>query len=359
MGDAAFMDRALFLAERGLGRTSPNPIVGAVVVSPDGVVVGQGAHLDLGGPHAEVNALEMAGSRAAGATMFVTLEPCCHVGRTGPCAAKIVEAGVARVSYAVADPNPRVSGGGAAYLREHGVEVIQGLRRAEAERQHRPFFTWIREKRPAVTVKMAVSSDGFVGKRGGRVMLTGPSANRWTHRQRAAVDALAVGSETILVDDSLLTPRGAYRSRPLTRVIFDWRLRVEASAAVFSTLDVGPVIMVTSAEAVSQHPSRAASLRQAGAEVHGFGARSLRAVLEWLASRGIADLLVEGGPTLAGALIAEGLVDRMQWIVTPARLGDGVRWSLGGVDEALMERPPIALPLGADALLEFDVHRTH
>ena len=194
--DMEFMDRAFFLAERGRGRTTPNPLVGAVVVTPDGVVVGQGAHLEAGGPHAEVVALDVAGARARGATLYCTLEPCSHTGRTGPCVERIAAAGVARVVAAVTDPNPRVAGRGFEVLRARGIDVVDGIGAAEAARQNAAFFTWIAHGRPFVTLKSAVSSDGFVGRRDRRVELTGPAANRFLQRERAAFDAIAVGSGT-------------------------------------------------------------------------------------------------------------------------------------------------------------------
>jgi diaminohydroxyphosphoribosylaminopyrimidine deaminase/5-amino-6-(5-phosphoribosylamino)uracil reductase len=245
--DARFMARALTLAERGRGRTSPNPIVGAVVVSPDGVVVGQGAHLEAGGPHAEVHALDLAGDRAHGATIYVTLEPCSHTGRTGPCVERIVAAGISRVVFATRDPNPRVSGGGAAYLLARGVAVTEGVAEAEAQRQNAPFFTWVTQHRAFVTLKMAVSSDGYVGRPRRRTRLTGAAADAWLHRQRAEVDALIVGAETVLIDDPRLTARGVFRYRPLTRVVVDWRARVPETAAVYGSPSAGPVLMVVSA----------------------------------------------------------------------------------------------------------------
>ncbi len=258
------MARALFWAARGRGRTSPNPVVGAVVVSPDGVVLGQGAHLQAGGPHAEVHALEAAGARAKGATLYCTLEPCCHAGRTGPCVERVVAAGIARVVAAVEDPNPLVAGKGLAFLREHGVRVETGVGGRCAARQNESFFTWIRRGRPFVILKAAVSSDGFVGRPDRRVRLTGPEADRWFHRQRAEIDALAVGAGTVLVDDPLLTPREVYRHRPLTRVLFDWRARLDAAARVFSTLEAGPIIMIVGeAAARTREAHLAASRRRA------------------------------------------------------------------------------------------------
>src|SRR5579862_622609 len=331
------MERALFLAERGLGRTTPNPIVGAVVVSPDGVVVGQGAHLEAGGPHAEVHALDAAGGRARGADLYVTLEPCRHRGRTGPCVDRILSAGVARVIYAVRDPNPGIESGGGRFLREHGVEVVEGIGRRHALRQHAPFFTWVTSKRPHVTLKMVMSADGFAGRPDRRVKLSGPEADRWVHRQRAEVDAIAVGSETVLVDDPRLTARGAYRARPLTRVVVDWRGRTQPSAAVFSTLDAGPVIIVTTARAASERPDVLHALEERGVVIERFDTRDVAGVLRRLAERDVVSLLVEGGPGLAAAFAAAKLVDRAELIVTPRALGEGARWF---PLELLVERPP-------------------
>jgi diaminohydroxyphosphoribosylaminopyrimidine deaminase/5-amino-6-(5-phosphoribosylamino)uracil reductase len=348
------MERALLLAERGRGRTAPNPSVGAVVVSPDGIVIGQGTTAHAGGPHAEVEALAEAGDLARGATLYSTLEPCFHHGRTGPCVARIVTAGIRRVVVAVADPNPLVAGQGLAYLKEHGVEVVEGLRRAEAVRQHAAFFIWVLRRRPCVTLKAAISRDGFVGSPTERLRLTGDAADRYFHRQRAEVDAIAVGSGTVLVDDPLLTARGAYRFRPLIRVIFDWRGRVPPSARVFSTRDQGPILLAVSAERVAAEEGLAAAWRAAGAEVIALEERRVLPVLETLAARDVLSLLVEGGPTLQRVFMDAGVVDRVQWVVAPVDLGQGVPYP--------PELRPDALPrtirrLGRDTFFEFDVYR--
>lgn len=353
------MERALFWAERGRGLTSPNPIVGAVVVAPGGIVVGQGAHLAAGGPHAEVAALDEAGTRARGATLYCTLEPCAHTGRTGPCVERIAAAGVRRVVAAVSDPNPAVAGRGFAFLRAHGVEVVDGVGRGPALAQHAPFFTWITRRRPLVIAKAAVSADGFVGGDArGAVRLTGHAADRYFHRQRAEVDAIAVGSGTMVVDDPLLTPRGAYRARPLTRVVFDWRGRVPASARLFSTLSAGPVIMVVSDWTRERHQAHFAELERMGVAVEAFGSRDLGPVLERLGQRPIVSLLVEGGPALHTALTAEGLVDRVQRVETPRVLGSGVPVAPVFGGETPGASTARIIRLGADRLVEFDVHRT-
>ncbi len=355
--DAAFMERALFWAERGRGRTSPNPIVGAVVVTPEGVVVGQGAHLVAGGPHAEIFALDEAGGRAAGSTLYCTLEPCCHVGRTGPCVERILAARIARVVAAIGDPNPRVAGRGFEFLRQHGIAVEQGAGAADAARQNGPFLTWIKQQRPFVIVKTAVSADGFVGQTDRRVHLTSDVANRWFQRQRAEVDAIAVGAGTMIVDDPLLTTREVYRPRPQTRVIFDWHARVPATARVFSTVGEGPVIMVVLDEAVQGRHDHVDRLAGNGVTVERFPTRDIAEVLGWLAAHGVLSLLVEGGPALQAAFAEARLVDRVQRVRTPHQLGSGV-----AAPDFVMERSPAdrTIPLGVDILEEFeasDVHR--
>src|SRR5262249_22510177 len=219
------MRKALALAERGRGSTSPNPMVGALVVDDDGVIVGRGAHRIAGGPHAGVIALDDAGERARGATLYCTLEPCSHTGRTGPCAPLVTGAGIRRAVIAIEDPSPLVQGRGLAHLRERGVEVAVGVERERALRQNAVFLTSMQLGRPHVTLKAALSVDGRIAAApGARTPLTGPAANRRVHRQRAEVDAIGVGSETVLIDDPLLTPPGADRSRPLTPDGFDRRL---------------------------------------------------------------------------------------------------------------------------------------
>lgn len=357
--DAFFMRKALALAERGRGRTSPNPMVGALVVDPDGVIVGRGAHEFAGGPHAEVHALNDAGARANGATLYCTLEPCTHVGRTGPCAPRVAAAGIRRVVVAAEDPNP-IARGGNAFLLDHGLEVQSGILAGEAAAQNRPFFTLVRCHRPFVTMKIALSSDGKVSAGAGlRTAITGDAANRFVHRERAEIDAIAVGSGTVLADDPLLTARVAYRQRPVTRVIYDRRLRTPPSARMFSTLGEGPVIIMTNPQAVAADPDRAAALDEAGAVIHSIdGSHLLEASLEALAARGVLSLVVEGGPLLHGAFWDANLVDRVQILVAPRTIGErGVAWlGLPMMGSTRLEwREP--RHLGDDVLLEGYVHR--
>ena len=364
--DDAHMQRALALAARGRGRTSPNPMVGAVIVDEEGVVVGRGWHEAAGTPHAEVHALRDAGERARGATLYCTLEPCSHTGRTGPCAPLIVQAGVRRVVVATVDPNPIVAGRGLALLEAHGVEVTTGVLGAEAAALNRPFFTVMREGRPFVTAKVALSLDACVAAApGSRTRLTGEPANARVHRERAETDAIAVGSGTILADDPLLTARGVYRIRPLTRVVFDTGLRTPPGARVLTTLEAGPVIIVTSAATAASRPEALSALQRAGADVQSYpeaagGRPSLPAVLKHLAERELTSVILEGGPRLHQAAWDAGVVDRVQMIVAPRAVGPGgVRWldydtmRVGELHDLSCE------PVGEDVFIEGYVHRAH
>jgi len=353
------MRRALEHARRGLGRTSPNPIVGACVVA-DGVVVGQGAHERAGSPHAEVHALDEAGDAARGATLYCTLEPCCHAGRTGPCTDRILEAGIRRVVAAMEDPFPHVRGGGFAALRARGVEVDVGVEREEAARLNQPFLTVVREGRPFVILKAAGSIDGRIAASPGeRTQLTSAPATRRAQYDRAWVDAIGVGSETVLVDDPLLTARDVYRERPLTRVIFDRRLRTPPAARLLSTVADGPVIILTTAEAVRDDRARAAALERAGATLVTLAGPGLAAAVRELPAYGIQSLLIEGGAALHAAARDAGIVDYVQLYVTPVALGpDGVPLDDRAFSTvSLFERKVHVL--GPDVLIEGYVHRPH
>jgi diaminohydroxyphosphoribosylaminopyrimidine deaminase/5-amino-6-(5-phosphoribosylamino)uracil reductase len=354
-----YMARALALAERGRGRTAPNPMVGAVVVDREGVVVGRGTHERAGTPHAEIHALVEAGPRARGATLYCTLEPCCHAGRTGPCVERIVADGVTRVVAAVEDPNPLVSGGGFRYLREHGVAVEVGTGGAEARRLNAPFFSLIQRRRPWTTMKVAMSLDGRIAARPGvRTSLTGPEANRRVHALRAEVDAIGVGSGTMLVDDPLLTARGAYRHRPLTRVVFDRRLRTPPGARLLSTLGAGQVIIMTAEETASREPARVRALVAAGATLEFLQQPAIDAAVRRLGELGVGSLLLEGGAALHAAAWRAGVVDAVQAFVTPQWLGEGgVAWMADEPFSFTALRDLNTVALGDDILIEGHVHR--
>lgn len=353
------MRRALAHARRGLGRTSPNPVVGACVVGPDGVVLGDGCHERAGDAHAEVVALREAGARARGATLYCTLEPCVHTGRTGPCTDRIIEAGITRVVAAMEDPYPLVRGRGFATLRDHGITVETGVERHEASLLNQPFVTSVREGRPFVILKAATTLDGrLAASPGVRTSITSTAATRHVHHQRAWVDAIAIGSGTLLVDDPVLTPRLVYRERPLTRVVFDRRLRTPPGARLCSTLSAGPVIIVTAAETVRRHGARAAALEAAGMTVMALHTADLASGVQALGERGVQSLLIEGGATLYQAAWDAGIVDYVQVYVSPT--------AVGGAGPVLLEGRPAVLAslheknvhaLGPDVLIEGYVHR--
>ncbi len=366
--DARWMRRALAHARRGLGRTTPNPVVGACVVTADGVVVGDGAHERAGEPHAEIHAIDGAGDRARGATLYSTLEPCSHTGRTGPCTDRIIAAGIRRVVAAMEDPHPLVSGRGFQVLRDHGIEVEVGVGRDEAVRLNQPFLTAVREHRPFVILKAATSLDGrLAADVGERTQLTSEAAERHAHLVRAQVDAIAIGSNTLLVDDPLLTPRLVYRERPLTRVVFDRRLRVVPEARIFSTLAAGPVIIVTSRDAQSQNRERADALERAGATLLALDDPTIAEALRLVADRDIQSLVLEGGPVVHRAAWDARVVDYVQLYIAPMTIAgaqahpraEGVLLALGPIGTLASLVEPDVRILGPDVLIEGYVHRPH
>jgi len=354
------MDRALECARRGLGRTTPNPIVGACIVSDEGVVVGQGAHERAGEPHAEVHALDEAGAAAKGATLYCTLEPCSHHGRTGPCTDRIIAAGIRRVVAAMEDPFPQVNGRGFARLRERGIEVVVGVGNAVAARLNQPFLTAVREGRPFVILKAAASIDGRISAMpGARTEITSTASVRRAQYDRAWVDAVGIGSETMLVDDPLLTVREVYRERPLTRVIFDRRLRTPPTARIFSTLAAGPVLVMTTEGMLRQSGARAMALERAGATIVAPVQPGIGPALRELTVRDVQSILIEGGTVLHAAVWDAKLADYVQLFVAPTPLGDGgvPLDSRAFSTLSLFERRVEAL--GSDVIIEGYVHRPH
>jgi diaminohydroxyphosphoribosylaminopyrimidine deaminase/5-amino-6-(5-phosphoribosylamino)uracil reductase len=356
--DLEYMNRALDLAERGRGTTSPNPMVGAVVVREDGAIVGQGYHERAGEAHAEVRALDEAGDLARGAALYCTLEPCSHVGRTGPCVDRIMAAGVTRVVAAISDPDTRVSGRGFEILRQKGVEVSVGAGRERALRLNRAYLTFKTKQRPFVIMKAATSLDNRVAARPGeRTQITSTDSIRHAHAVRAEVDAIAVGSGTIIADNPLLTVREVHRRRPLARVLFDRRLRIEPSAQVFSTLSAGPVIIVTTPESIERNARRAGDLERAGAELEPISSGGLVEAFGRLGDRQLLSLVLEGGVALQAAAWDAGLVDAVHVYVAPVTLGDGaVRWLDSDTVSiaSLLDRR--VMPLGPDVFMEGYVH---
>ena len=322
--DATHMRRALALATNGWGQTAPNPMVGAVVVAGDGVV-GEGFHARYGEAHAEVNALREAGDRARGATLYVTLEPCTHYGKTPPCTEAIIDAGIARVVIAVRDPSD-VARGGVEQLRASGVRVDTGLEREAALELNAPFFAAHAKARPWVTLKLAVSRDGGIADPSGmRRWITGAESRREVHHMRANADAIAVGVGTVLADDPELTVRDAVPPRVApTRAVFDSTGRTPLDARLVITAHEIPTLVIASQRSPITIDSTALDARLIGLSargVHVLLASSLDDALDLLFARGVRSLFVEGGARLAGALLAASLVDRLVIFRSPLVLG--------------------------------------
>jgi diaminohydroxyphosphoribosylaminopyrimidine deaminase/5-amino-6-(5-phosphoribosylamino)uracil reductase len=361
--DAALMRAALALAARGLGNTWPNPSVGCVIAR-DGAVVGRGWTAPGGRPHAETEALKRAGAAARGATAYVTLEPCCHWGRTPPCTDALIAAGVARVVVAMRDPDPRVDGGGIEKLRAAGVAVSTGLLEAEARRVNAGFVKVLTANLPLVTLKLASTLDGRIATRSGESQwITGAAARRAAHALRGRHDAVLVGSGTVLADDPELSCRiPGFAAVPTVRVVADARLRMPAAARMLRE-GQGEVWIATR----PGHPEAAlAPLRAAGArilevapEAAGQGLEAA-ALLRALAARGLTRVLAEGGAALAAALLRQpGLVDRLAWFHAPAVIGGDGRPALDALPLELLSAMPryrrtaLAQP-GPDLLSEFE-----
>ncbi|MEV0584795.1 bifunctional diaminohydroxyphosphoribosylaminopyrimidine deaminase/5-amino-6-(5-phosphoribosylamino)uracil reductase RibD [Nonomuraea sp. NPDC050310] len=318
--DAAHMARAVELAALGRGRTSPNPVVGCVVLDASGQVAGEGFHAKAGGPHAEIAALAAAGPRARGGTAYVTLEPCAHTGRTGPCAGALIEAGLARVVYAVPDPNPRAAGG-AARLRSHGLAVESGLLAEAAEAVNREWLTFARLGRPHVTWKYAATLDGRSAAADGTSQwITSPEARADVHRLRAASDAVVAGIGTVLADDPRLTARPAtpLDGTPPLRVVVDSSAKTPPAARVLD--GEAPTLLAVARDAdTAALPGGTDLVRIPRAE----GGLDLPALLRELARREIVTVFLEGGATLAGSFLRQGLIDRVVAYLAPAFLGAG------------------------------------
>jgi len=319
--DHRFMRQALRLAQRGRGHASPNPMVGAVIVS-GAEIVSAGYHRGPGTPHAEIIALERAGDKARGAVMYLTLEPCTHQGRTPPCAPAVCASGLARVVTASQDPNPRVAGAGIEALREAGIEVEVGLLREQENRLNEAYRKYITTGRPFVTLKLAMSLDGKIATRAGQSRwITGERARAVAHRMRADSDALLVGVATVIADDPLLTARHVRAHRQPLRVIADSKARTPPGAKIIHAADRPPVIAVT--EQAGDGCVRA--LREAGAEVlvmpERAGRVNLAALLDELGRREVASVLVEGGGEIAASIIEEGLADKLVVFMAPKIIG--------------------------------------
>ncbi len=332
--DGVFMRRALVLAERGWGRTAPNPMVGAVVVR-DGIIVGEGWHTAFGAPHAEVEALRAAGDAARGATVYVTLEPCNHYGQTPPCSDALIAAGVSDVIIAVADPNP-VAGGGAERLRGAGIHVTFGIEDAAASELNAAFLHAFHSDRPFVQLKIALSLDGALSDHTrARGWLTGGEARREVHRLRAGADGVAIGIGTARTDDPELTVRDVDAPRVLpTRIVFDTSARLPLTSRLVRTAREQRTIVICWAP----DPAHAAALEHAGVVlVH---AASLEDALVALRSEGIRSLLVEGGAALAASFLQDAMVDRLIIFRAPLILGKDALGAFAGLPSTTIGAAP-------------------
>lgn len=344
------MQQVLRLARRAAGRTSPNPLVGAVIAS-GGVVVGRGHHARAGTDHAEIVALRRAGNRARGATLYVNLEPCAHTGRTGPCTEALIDAGIRRVVAAMRDPDPRVDGRGIARLREAGIEVEVGLLEDQAQRLNEPYVKHRRTGMPFVTLKWAMSLDGKIGAdRGSATALTGEAARRYAHSLRNTHDAVLVGVQTVLADDPQLTCRLSGGRNPL-RVVLDSRLRTPLEARVVAGMAEAPTLIATTAAAP---PAQVEAMRRAGVEVLVLDQApqgvDLRALMEELGRRGVLSVLVEGGGTVNASALAAGVVDKVIALVAPRLIG-------GSLAATPVDGPGLAGVSGAVRLSEVRTRR--
>ncbi len=370
--DETFMRQALALAKRGRGYTHPNPVVGAVIVR-GGRVLATGYHRRAGQPHAEIEALGQKGLRPKGATLYVTLEPCAHKGRTGPCTDAILAAGIRRVVVGCCDENPLVSGRGILRLRRAGLRVDVGCLKDECYAQNKAFFRWIRGNRPWVTLKVASTLDGFIAAspppRDPRLrFVTGPKARAVSHHLRSLHHAILVGAGTVLADNPRLTVR-ATESSPtgLLRVVLDGNLRSPTSARLFRQFGTAPTLIIGAQPGKGREATarlaRVKALRRAGAEVLLLpaerGARiPIRLVLRALAERGIQSLLVEGGSKVHAAFISSRMVDSVAFFFAPRLVGSGCRIVEGaGLDwrSPLRLGPLSASTIGNDVLLQADV----
>jgi diaminohydroxyphosphoribosylaminopyrimidine deaminase/5-amino-6-(5-phosphoribosylamino)uracil reductase len=345
MNDEHYMQMALDLAVKGEGFTSPNPVVGAVVVK-GGRVVGCGYHEAVGGPHAEVNAIGAAGKRADSATLYVTLEPCNHTGRTPPCTAAILKAGIRRVVVAMPDPNQHVAGGGSEYLKQNGLKVTTGICEQQARRQNEAFIKYATTGLPFVIAKCAATLDGRIATRtGDSKWVTGEAARRHVHRIRHAVDAIMVGINTVRMDNPSLTTRlDDRRVKDPIRIILDTRLSIAAHARVLQQDSDADTILVAGPVA---EPDRKADLEKAGARIMEVPLRKRRidlaALVQQLGSMEISSILIEGGSRVLGSAFQAGIVDKVQFFYAPKVLGgdDGIPICSGPGPELMNRSVPI------------------
>ncbi len=355
--DVRFMEATIRYARRHKGLTGTNPSVGTIIVK-DGVIVGRGVTAIGGRPHAEPQALADAGEAARGATAYVTLEPCAHHGRTPPCAEALVRAGVARVVVAATDPDERVSGRGFAILREAGIEVVPGILAEQAADDLAGYLNRSAKKRPEVILKLALSADGMIGRRGeGQLAITGPVARAQSHILRAQCDIILIGIETALADDPVLNCRlPGLEQRSPVRVVLDSGLRLPLSSKLVQTADAQPLWVACGEEAL---PERRYELQAAGCRILATEAYDCRIALpelmDDLAAQGISSVLVEGGAGVAKSFLDEGLVDRLAIFRSPVEIGSEFGVAVDGIETHIADKFKILRQAryGDDAYAEY------
>lgn len=362
MIDQYYMKQALILARRGLGKTSPNPMVGAVIVK-DGKIIGRGYHRKIGGKHAEVNAIESAEENLKGATIYVTLEPCCHYGKTPPCTDAVIRNKFGRVVIGALDPNPRVGGKGVEILRQHGIETITGVLEEECRSLNEAHFKYMTTGLPLVTVKFAQTLDGRIASASGNSQwISSEKSRRLAHKLRAVNDAVMVGIGTVLADDPRLTVR-LVRGRNPARVILDSGLRIPPDSKVVTEQGAAATIIAATARADEGKISR---LREMGVEVlliqeDERGEVDIKHLLGMLGQRGISSVLVEGGAGVITALLRLGLVDKLVIFVAPKIMGKGIEavgeLNIADVDHALKLTFSRVYRLGEDLVIEAKASR--
>lgn len=355
--DERWMRRALHLAEKGRGRTSPNPLVGAVLVK-DGQIIGEGYHTKAGESHAEIVALGKAGDKARGATLYLNLEPCTHYGKTPPCAPAVIEAGVSRVVVGMEDPNPRVTGKGVASLMEAGLDVKMGILERECRKLNEAFCKYISHQVPFIILKVAATLDGKVATRNGESKwITGEVSRRFVHRIRDQVDGVIVGIRTVLKDDPMLTARIKGGKDPF-RIVLDSRLRIPENSKMIEASPSKAIIATT--EIAPQR--KIESLEKKGVRVLIFGSKmgkvDLKACLSKLGEMGMMSLLVEGGSQVSGSFLDEGLVDKILLFFSPKLIGDSLAPGIFGGEGTHQLRDAFSITelkirrMGEDILLE-------
>ena len=345
MDDQYFMQMALDLAVKGEGFTSPNPMVGAVVVK-DGRVVGSGYHQMVGGPHAEVNAIDAAGKLADGATLYVTLEPCNHTGRTPPCTRKIVEAGIKRVVVAMIDPNKDVAGGGADYLEQQGIRISTGVCREQARKLIEGFVKFVQTRRPFVIAKCAATLDGRIATRSGdSKWVTGEKSRQFVHRLRHAVDGILVGINTVRADNPSLTARlPDGRGKDPARIILDTHLAISPAAKLLRQTSAAETILVVGKGAT---PDKQAAFERDGVRVIQSelknGLIDMDALMDRLGALGLTSLLIEGGSRVLTSAFGAGVVDKVFFFYAPKILGgdDGIPICSGPGPELMSQSIPV------------------